>query len=59
MSLALGDIVRSEGKYGIIIATDIQQAWGAKRFKIMFANGTVQYVWNKHMKKIGDASENP
>ena len=57
MSLSLGDVICTSGKYGIIV-DNVQSAWGAKRFKIMFANGSVKYVWDKYMKKVGEASEN-
>ena len=53
MNIYLGDVVCHEGKYGIIVA-NVQIAWGAKRYKIMFADGTVQYVWDKHMVPVSE-----
>lgn len=44
-----GDVVFHEGSYGIII-DNVQQAWGANRFKVMLANGTIKYIWDKHMR---------
>ena len=51
MSIDLGDVICHEGRYGVVVA-NIQIAWGAKRYKIMFSNGVVEYVWDKHMKKV-------
>ena len=55
--MKLGDMVCYEGNYGIII-DHCQIAWGAKRFKILFSNGMVKYVWDKHMKNISEKNEN-
>ena len=51
--MKLGDVVHYEGKYGIII-DNCQSAWGAQRFKILFADDVVKYVWDKHMKNISE-----
>ncbi len=55
--MKLGDVVHYKGKYGIII-DNCQSAWGAQRFKILFADGVVKYVWDKHMKNISEKNEN-
>tara|TARA_Y100001938_G_C7991178_1_gene379586 strand:- start:669 stop:845 length:177 start_codon:yes stop_codon:yes gene_type:complete len=57
ISLDLGDIVYYEGQYGIIV-DNVQIAWGAKRFKILFPDGRVKYVWDKHMEKVNKYNEN-
>ena len=57
MRLDVGDVICHKEHYGIIVAF-VQSAWGAKRYKIMFASGVIKYVWDKHMKKVGEVIEN-
>ena len=51
MKLKKGDVIKCNGSIGIVLDF-IQSAWGAERYKVMFCNGEVGYVWDKHVIQI-------
>jgi len=35
-----------------MILSRVQLAWGAEKYKVIFSNGIVGYVWDKHIAVI-------
>ena len=53
MKFRKGAVIKSHGTIGVVLHR-VQVAWGAERYKVMFSNGIVGFVWDKHMKKLGE-----
>ena len=42
-----------------IVLSKVQVAWGAEKYKVMFSNGVIGYIWDKNIKIIEVVNENP
>ena len=41
-----------------IVLENVQIAWGANRYRILFARGGIRHVWDKHLERVDVISEN-
>ena len=57
MKIQKGDVVKCNKEIGIVLE-NVQIAWGAQRYKILFAQGGIRYVWDKHLERVDVISEN-
>lgn len=50
-----GDVVKDRGgfKTGLLV-DEIQKAWGAKKFRVLWDDGVISYVWDKHIEVISE-----
>lgn len=57
MKFSKGTVIKASRGIGVVLAR-IQVAWGAERYKVMFSNGRIDFVWDKHMNSVENVSEN-
>ena len=56
MKIQKGDVVKCNGEIGIVLEP-VQVAWGANRYRILFATGKISHVWDKHLERVDVISE--
>ena len=52
-----GDVVISDNSRTGILLDFIQVAWGAKKYRILWDTGDVDYVWDKHIRVISEGDD--
>jgi hypothetical protein len=57
MKFSKGTVIKASSGIGVVL-TRVQVAWGAERYKVMFSNGTIDFVWDKYMISVEIVSEN-